>query len=143
MLRERLQGALGGVAQSTRKISTHSTGSTHNRPPAHAPGNLMNPYQQQPLQPQNTGYTGFQPQPPADPYDPYGRRISSEAAPFPYQPSPPATFMQPSPIGQGSNPQQPNIFTPDFSQPYSQVPPPNPNAGSAMAPPPPPTSGMS
>ena len=116
MLRERLQGALGGVAQSTRKIST---GSTHNRPPAPAPvpGNLMNPYQQQPFQPQNPGYTGFQP------------------------PQPP--FMQPSPIGQGSNPQRPNIFTPDFSQPYSQVPPPNPNAGSAMAPPPPPTSGMS
>ena len=32
-------------------------------PPAPAPGNLMNPYQQQPSQPQNTGYTGFQPQP--------------------------------------------------------------------------------
>ena len=162
MLRERLQGALGGVAQDARKVSAHSTGSGHNRQHQSATRTfsggsggyntgIHNPaaetFQPQPVVP-HLDQGGISQRrgsrPPADPYDPYGntRRISSEATPNYYQPSPP-TFMQPSPIGQGSNPQQPNIFTPDFSQSYSQVPPPNPNAGSAMAPPPPPTSGMS
>ena len=47
--------------------------------------------------------------------------------------------MQPTPVVPSSNsmmPQQPNIFTPDYSQNYGQVAPPAPNFPSMVAPPP-------
>ena len=68
------------------------------------------------------------------------RHISNEV-PTPYQPPPPTSFMQPTPVVPSSNPmmgnpQQPNIFTPDYSQNYGQVAPSTPNFPSMVAPPP-------
>lgn len=70
-------------------------------PPAPAPGNLMNPYQQQPSQPQNTGYTGFQPQPMG--YQPMTPQPPQQAAQQPPRPETPPP-EPPQPVQKGPIP---------------------------------------
>ena len=151
LLRERLTGALG-VMENSRKVSNQSNASRRSTTSA---ANAGSAYQRPSW---NSGSTGihnpamepdrYQPpvphldqggitqrrgsRPPSDPvpsYDSYARSTTDHMSTY-QQPS----YMTPAPNPTPAAPQPPvNIFTPDFSQSYSQAPPPS--TGSVAPPP--------
>ena len=152
LLRERLTGALG-VMENSRKVSNQSNasrrstanaanaGSAYQRPSWNSGGSggtgihnpAMEPDRYQPPVPHldQGGITQRRgSRPPSEPvpsYDPYARSTTDHMSSY-QQPS----YMTPAPTPAASQPPV-NIFTPDFSQSYSQAPPP---PTGAVAPPP-------
>ena len=149
-LRQRLTGALG-VTDVNRKVSNQSNAShrsavssAYQRPSWNSGGSggntgIHNPAMEDIYQPpvphlDQGGITqrrGSRPPPdPVPSYDPYARSTTDHMSAY-QQPS----YMTPAPVAPPVASQPPvNIFTPDFSQSYSQAPPPPPTG--AVAPPP-------